>query len=360
MKNRFIPSYTKIHPSFQWQGKSIQKEELSALAQEYLGSKEEYIRTIGEFFSDWLDENELIKVKTSGSTGKPKEIWVKKQYMVNSAVATGKFFELPAQTSALLCLPASYIAGKLMLVRAMILGWYIDSVPPQASPLSVTGKHYHFTALTPYQLDKSVEYLDRVDKIIVGGGKVAQSLKERIQNTPTKIFETYGMTETLTHIAARQINTPKNPNPPFEIMENVSIRQDERECLVISAPKVSDIEVVTNDLVNLESKTTFRLRGRIDNIINSGGIKILPEEVEAKLSGFIHQRFFVAGIPDDALGEKLVLYVEDTFSSEKELQILEFIQKAYLAKYEKPKEIVFVDKFRETHTGKVLRSPLSS
>lgn len=351
-------SFKKIHSAFRWNGEQYTTAKLTRLAKEYKISPHTYLQDIGQFFIDWFDDTPLIKVHTSGSTGAPKAMMVKKQYMVNSALATGKYFELPSGTTALLCLPATYIAGKLMLVRALVLGWKLDSVKPQKDPLKNKTKTYDFCAVTPYQLEQSLDKLHLVKKIMVGGGAVSKSLFERLQRHDTKVYETYAMTETLTHIAARLINAKPQPKnkPPFTLLDNVSISQDKRNCLVIKAPKVSDQTIITNDLVAIESPKTFRLKGRYDNIINSGGIKLIPEEIEQKLEALINARFFVTGLADDSLGEKLVLFIEDNFD-QKNLNALQSAIKQLetLHRYERPKELFFVKPFIETHTGKINR-----
>lgn len=352
------PSYKTIHPSFKWEGKSYSKKELLDLAETYRQSNEAYLNKIGDFLRDWLDEQPLIAVQTSGSTGDPRSMLVKKKYMVNSALATQDFFDLGENTTALLCLPASYIAGKLMIVRALVLGWELDHVKPQGNPLALKNKRYDFCAMTPYQLQKAFGQAEQIKKIMVGGGRVSEDLYRKIQGLSNSIYETYAMTETLTHIAARRLNSKPESleKPPFEILRNITIETDKRGCLVIHAPKVSDEVVYTNDLVELKSDTSFEFKGRVDHIINSGGIKINPEEIENKLAGKIPQRFFFTGLPDKNLGEKLVLFVEATHSEEKLQAIYAVLQRMEnLGKYEMPKEIYLTPHFKETHTGKIDR-----
>lgn len=351
-------NFMSIHPDFKWQGQKLNQNELLSLAEEYSHSGQDYLKEIGRFFKDWFNEEDLIEVQTSGSTGAPKKMKVKKAYMCNSAEATQDFFNLPAKTTALLCMPVTYIAGKLMLVRALHLGWEMDMVAPQANPLSATEKDYDFTAITPYQLEKSLAEIHRVKKIMVGGGKVSDDLLKKIQHLPSQVYETYAMTETLTHIAARAINdsTHCKQLPPFQVLKGVSISRDERGCLVIKAPKVTDEIIYTNDLVELESGQTFRLKGRIDNVINSGGIKLHPEEIESKLSRFISHRFFVYGESDDVLGQRLVLIIENEYNSQALNQLQKEIQSSKsLSKYERPKKIYFISQFINTHSGKIKR-----
>lgn len=351
-----------VHPDFKWNGKTLRVPELLALAQDYRLSGEEYLRSVGHFFADWLNDSPTMEVQTSGSTGAPKKIWVKKQYMVNSALATQDFFDLPAQTKALLCLPATYIAGKLMLVRALVLGWETDSVKPQSNPLKASSKTYDFCAMTPYQLTHAFDELSRVKKIMVGGGVISDELYHRIQQVPAVIYETYAMTETLTHIAARKINALAGhlQKPPFKILKGVTISTDARDCLVIQAPKVTDETIVTNDIVELINEKEFYLKGRYDNIINSGGIKIIPETVESKLSGLLFGRFFVTGIPDEVLGEKTALIIEGSLppAAVEKLQI-QIENLTDLNRYEKPKVIYTLPDFTETHSGKIKRKAIT-
>lgn len=349
----------ETHPDFKLNKHHYRNEELAAVAYNLIKEGEPYEGQAGNFLLDWLNDKEYIDVKTSGSTGKPKKIRIKKVHMINSATATGKYFDLPATTTALHCLPCNFIAGKMMLVRAMLLGWHLDMVPPRANPLDQVFKLYEFCAMTPFQLDNSLSRLHLIEKLIVGGGTVSAHLKKLVQGLSLKVYETYGMTETVTHIAARHINPPKREMDPipFTVFPNVSISTDDRQCLVIKAPQLSDETLVTNDVVDLLSNKSFIWKGRIDNVINSGGIKLYPEEIEAKLDSLIGHRFFVSSLPDDALGEKLVLMVESDFSEEAVGNLEREIKKSRLLnKYEIPKKIYFIEKFEETPNGKIHRA----
>ncbi len=348
----------QTHPSFRLNKVHYDNEQLAAAAYYLIKEGEAYQGQIGSFLLDWLNDKEYIAVKTSGSTGTPKKIRIRKEFMINSALATGDFFDLPEKSTVLHCLPADYIAGKMMLVRAMILGWDLDTVAPKANALDQVFKIYDFAAMTPFQLDNSLSRLHLLRKLIVGGGAVSANLKRFVQGIDTKIYETYGMTETVTHIAARRINPKKEKEQPipFKTLPHVSISTDDRNCLVIDAPKVTEGTLVTNDVVQRISKKKFLLKGRFDNVINSGGIKLYPEEIESKLEEIIAHRFFITSLPDDALGEKLVLMVESEFSEEA-LRSLEREVKNFkkLNKFEIPKKIYFVEKFEETPNGKIHR-----
>ena len=190
-------SIPEIHEKFSINKHSTDIEGLKRVAYNFTRNGEVYEQEAGAFLLDWLNTKDHVIVQTSGSTGKPKKIKVFKQHMINSAKATGKFFKAEEGTTALLCLPSNYIAGKMMLVRAMVLGWKIDLVPPKTNPLDTVYKQYDFCAMVPLQLDNSLNRLHLIKKLIVGGGPVSEHLKELIQGAKTKVFETYGMTETV-------------------------------------------------------------------------------------------------------------------------------------------------------------------
>lgn len=342
-----MPSYKNIHVSFSLNGEKYTVEGLKYLAQSYIDSDDDEMISTGMFLMNWLDENDHVIVKTSGSTGVPKSIKLDKQAMMNSAIATGRFFKLKPGDSALQCLPSSYIAGKMMLVRAMVLGLKIDIVSPTSKPLENTEKHYDFCAMVPLQLENSFEKLHQIKTLIVGGAAVSQRLYENILKSSCAIYETYGMTETITHIAVKPINTNELPN--FKTLPDVKIRQDERQCLVIDALHVNVQDLKTNDVAELISETEFQLLGRHDNVINTGGVKVFPEQIEAKLNTEIQERFFIASQPDDVLGQKVILVLE---SLQNNLNSNAFNR---LEKFEKPKEIYTIAKFLETSSGKIQR-----
>lgn len=339
-------THHNIHNYFKLNGRHFNKKELISIAYSYIKEGDLYEKAIGDFLLDWFDNNDFIEMTTSGSTGLPKQVKLQKQAMILSALATGDFFNLEPGNSALLCLPVKFIAGKMMLVRSLILGLEIDIVEPSLEPLARNDTKYDFVAMVPLQVQHSIEELKNIKKLIVGGAKMDVALEEQLLPLKTEIYETYGMTETITHIAAKRVG-----EKVFSILPNVTIYKDERECLVIALPSVSEEPIVTNDLVDLINDHQFIFIGRIDNIINSGGVKLIPEQIEAKLVGKINTRFFVTGVPDIALGEKLILVVE----GEKQIFAPDFFD--FLDKFERPKEIVFVPKFKETGNGKMLRKP---
>ncbi len=302
--------------------------------------------------SSWYDGSDFIEVFTSGSTGKPKLINLRKRFMVNSAIATGAYFDLPAKTTALLCMSTNYIAGKMMLVRAIILGWQLDLVEPSSNPLEGIKKNYDFSAMVPLQLFHSLGSIYKIKKLIVGGGAVSNDLQNKIQNVNTEIFATYGMTETITHIAVKRLNNlPLNGNTEhYKVLVNIGISIDSRGCLVIDAPNITDHQIITNDLVEIISDQEFKWLGRYDHIINSGGVKLIPEQIEEKLAEIIGQRYFITSKKDPSLGESVVLIVEGV---KFDLDPEQF--RSVLSKFEIPKKIYFVDRFKETKSDKIDR-----
>jgi len=312
---------------------------------------------IFHFIQNWFDDSDFIQAFTSGSTGQPKEIRLNKQSMMNSARMTNQFFELNVESTALLCLPASYIAGKMMLVRALVGGFNLITVEPTANPFELVEAEIDFTAITPYQLFHSVESLTnkKVHKVIVGGSPVTSQLEKFAEDIPAALYETYGMTETCSHIALRRFNgTDKSDY--FTILDGVTIRQDERECLVIQAPYLLDTEIQTNDMVELIGSLSFRWLGRADSTINSGGVKVHPEQVERKLEGIIPSSYFVSSLPDELLGRKVVLVIESEMYTVENEACLIAKMKQLLDKYELSKQILYLPGFVYSQSNKIRRA----
>ena len=339
-------THKNVHNYFKLNGYHLNGEDLCRVAYSYIKEGDANEQAIGEFLLDWFDEKEFIEMKTSGTTGLPKLVKLEKQAMIQSALATGDFFGLEPGNKALLCLPVKFVAGKMMLVRSLILGLDLDVTAPSLEPLAFNTTQYDFVAMVPLQVQNSIEALKNVKKLIIGGAKMDAVLEEKLLPLKTEVYETYGMTETITHIAAK-----KAGSNAFSVLPNVKIAKDDRGCLVITVPAISEESIVTNDLVEIVREDQFILLGRIDNVINSGGVKLIPEQIEAKLIDKITNKFFVTGVPDSLLGEKLILVIE----GEKQDFDADFFN--VLDKYEKPKEIVFVPKFKENENGKLLRKP---
>jgi len=340
-----IPHYKNIHNRFKINGIHLDKEALFQLAYSSIKEGEAYEKELGEFLLDWLDDKETIQLTTSGTTGTPKIITIKKEAMVHSAIATGNFFDLHPQDKALLCLSTRYIAGKMMIVRAMMLGLELDIIAPSSNLDDfLSDKCYDFVAIVPLQAENSLDKLNQFKKIIIGGAKVSDDLALKLRGVNAEIYETYGMTETITHIAAKRVGETY-----FKTLEHVTITVDNRNCLVIDTPSISDEIIITNDIVEIFNERQFKWLGRYDNVINSGGVKLFPEQIETKLASKISNRFFITGLPDAVLGTKVVLVIEG-----EKYKIVPSIFDS-LDKFEKPKEVFFVSKFLETETTKINR-----
>lgn len=341
-----------LHHGFKLNGKPFSSAEVLKDFAHLLvinGNKDDI--NVGKFILEWLDDNDFILVKTSGSTGIPKIIKLQKQHVYNSVAATVTYFKLGKDTKALLCLPSEYIAGKMMLVRAMIAGWDLYTTAPEKNPLAQFNLEFDFTAMVPYQVYHSLDELHKVKKLIVGGGAVSRDLENKFQKLNTSVYATYGMTETISHIAVRALNGRKKSNV-FLALPNVQFFQNDNSCLEIHAPNISDEFVKTNDVVELQSPFTFKFLGRIDNVINTGGVKVHPEMIEEKLAPHIDQPFFIASEKDNVLGERVILVIESIES----IGLILFSQKfKELSPYEKPKKILTIPEFIYTETGKIKR-----
>ncbi|MEM6964756.1 MAG: AMP-binding protein [Bacteroidota bacterium] len=319
-------------------------------------------RAVFEFCLEWLNKNPTITATTSGTTGKPKTILLQKEKMVNSALKTGAFFKLERNVKALLCLAPKYIAGKMMIVRAFVLGLDLVLVEPTGNPLKgLRQQEIGFAAMVPLQVlnsfssEAELTQLRLIEQTIIGGGVVSKSLHQLLQQEQNQFYATYGMTETITHIAIKKLNGVE-ASDHYTTLPKVSITTDTRGCLVIHAPDVAEEKVITNDLVKIITPDQFQWLGRFDNIINTGGVKVIPEEVEQILGKHLSRRFFISSIPDEKLGNQIILVVEGSHFSKNEKQSLINFMKANLPKYSIPKEIFYIQHFKETASGKVRRS----
>lgn len=333
-----------LHPEFSIQGKKINKIELLAFAlhkSEYGTSIE---KSIGNFIILWFNDETHLLLNTSGSTGKPKTLYVEKRAMVTSAKATGSFFNLCPNDKILLCLNPDYIAGKMMLVRALELGLDLYYTEPSSSPFLNFDVNFKFTAMVPLQVENSLDNLRKSKIILIGGAPISNNLRSKIVRQYFNCYESFGMTETVSHIAIK-----KCQDDYFTVLNHINIEKDEKDCLIIYAPFVSNAPIITNDIVEIINKNKFIWKGRFDSVINSGGVKIFPEQLEKKIEDKLNGRFFIGSIPDEKLGSKVVLVIEG-----EECFIDQSIFNEF-GNYEIPKKIIFYPKFIETATQKINR-----
>ena len=343
------------HKDFCWDGTSFSTD------QDIIDFVANHYPELSVFIKEWFSDSGQIQMQTSGSTGNPKKIILSREHMINSARATAEYFNLKAGSKALLCLPLGFIAGRMMLVRSMIMGWHLDTIESTSRPKITKQVQYDFSAMVPLQLYNSMNDLENINVLIVGGGEVSDTIINKIASFNTKIYATYGMTETITHIALSPLNKSagrKGSETIFKALPGVSLSADNRQCLVIKAPHICHEIVVTNDIVDLRSDNTFKWLARYDNVINSGGVKLIPELIESRYKNLIDADYFVYGIADKRLGEKLVLVIEGEETALMFKKIDEFHHKLSDAvpKYEVPKEIFFIKTFSRTETGKINRS----
>lgn len=314
---------------------------------------------IDDFLREWNDDSATLLVHTSGSTGTPKPLWVEKRRMEASARMTCHFLGLTAGQTALLCLPLDYIAGKMMVVRALVAGLRLVSVEPCSHPLSqlpLMQKPIDFAAMVPLQVGQSLQQdgerqrLRAVRHLIIGGGAIDDRLEVALRDFPNSVWSTYGMTETLSHIALRRVNGRERSDwyTPFEGI-GLSLTAD--GCLVIDAPALHEGLLVTNDRAELRSDGCFRIIGRRDNVICSGGIKIQMEEVERLLHTHTDLPLMVTRAPHPLLGQQVVLLTEST-----EREMLRNLCLRCLPRYWQPRTILTVDRLPMTPTGKPARS----
>ncbi len=322
--------------------------------QELIDSKCE----ISDFLSQWYDNRDVISVKTSGSTGKPKAIELNKIFVAQSAQRTLNYFNLQKNDRILLCLPMHYIAGKLMLVRALLGQLDLCTLPANSnfSLLSqLPNNHFHFVAMVVNQVAKLMakpNAFNSIETLLIGGSSLPSQLETELQKIPTACYLSYGMTETATHVALRAVNGG-NRSQCYHCLEDITVSLD-NDCLVIALANEKCLH--TNDIAKIYDNKTFKIIGRSDNVIISGGIKFIPEAIEEKISPYINENYFIASQADNTLGDKIVLVIESVESDELKRQI-ETICKRHLSTYERPKAIIFKPLFQRTKTDKIIRKP---
>lgn len=337
--------------------------------------------TVNDFLQEWNSPSETLLVHTSGSTGKPKPMWVEKQRMLNSAHITCDFLGLRPGDSALLCMSLDYIAGKMMVVRSIERKLRLFSVKPSGHPLSdeslakMVEMDFDFVAMVPMQVYNTLqvpqerERLSRIKHLIIGGGAIDDALAEELRSLPGAVWSTYGMTETLSHIALRRLNG-EEASEWYQPFDSVGVSLNSDGCLVIDAPLVCSEPLVTNDIAEIKQQETsshssdassslktssphvlFRIKGRKDNVICSGGIKIQIEEVETLLRQHLDAPFLLAKKKDEKFGEIAVLVTESG-----DLEGVEAICRQVLPKYWVPRQYLHFDQLPMTETGKPKRA----
>jgi O-succinylbenzoic acid--CoA ligase len=309
------------------------------------------------FLKEWFSSSPTIRLHTSGSTGVPKEITVRKEQMLHSARMTCDFFQLKKGDKALLCLPLDYIAGKMMVVRAISAGLDLYPVEPSGYPLAGGAEQYDFAAMVPLQVYNALQTaeerqrLSQLNKLIIGGGAMDAQMEEALSDFPNAIYATYGMTETVSHIALRSLSGPCTAQY-YTPLPGVTLSLSDEQTLIIDAPRITDALVVTNDMAEVRADGTFRILGRKDNVINTGGIKVQTEEVEQILRPHMKGNFAITSLPYPKLGEAIVLLIEPAADSG---AVRETVRKL-LPRYQQPLHILTVKAIPQTGSGKTDRA----
>lgn len=326
------------------------------------------------FCGQWLSGQKRFSVPTSGSTGQPKSVNLTRQQMAASARMTGEALHLNKGDSALVCLSPEHIAGLMMLVRGFELGLNVTVVEPAGNPFTAfdfeNGGHFHFTAFVPLQLqtilnsgETHLAVLNRMKAILVGGAEVSATLEKTIEQVETPVYQTFGMTETVSHIALRRLNGPDKVEN-YEALPGVEIGQNEHGCLRVKSAVTNNEWLVTNDVVEIKTENRFVWLGRIDNMINSGGVKVSAEKVERAIAEVlfemnqgksIHQEFFVGPLPDKIYGQVVTVVFEGVNQIQIDEKRLRVLLSKNLTKYEIPKSSYYLNSFIRTSTGKIDR-----
>jgi O-succinylbenzoic acid--CoA ligase len=322
----------------------------------------EFAQVAFTFCRDWLAGQETFTQQTSGSTGAPKLQVLSRTQMEASATATGDFFGTTTSGHLLCCLNPAFIAGKMMLVRALVWDCPIILVEPSGNPLLAMEGQFTFVALVPLQVEailaeeKSRFLLESIPHVLIGGAALPHKTQQGLVQQGIRAWQSFGMTETVSHIALAPIEAGELV---YQALPGVAIGINEEHCLWILSPMSGAEKIQTNDTIELRSKNTFTWLGRADFVVNSGGIKLFPEQLERRIASLLEETcpgcaYFLFGENDSRLGERLVLYVEGTAEEKKRLG-LEAGLEQILGKYEVPKKIYFKAAFAYTPTRKINR-----
>jgi O-succinylbenzoic acid--CoA ligase len=315
-------------------------------------------RELYQFLKEWFLPSPTLEVQTSGSTGTPKKMKVRKEQMWQSARITCGYLGLQADDKALLCLPLGYIAGKMMVVRALYARLDLYPVEPTGHPLAHTNIPFVFAAMIPLQIYNSLsqeeekQRLSNILHLLIGGSGIDPEMEKKLSDFPNKIYSTYGMTETLSHIALRRING-NEASLYYTPLASVQVSLSDENTLVVEAPLICDKKLMTNDIAELHTDGSFRILGRKDNRINSGGIKMQIEAIEENLRPHLNGNFAITAIPDPKLGEAIVLLVETDDPERIRTKITQ-----WLPRYQQPRHILRIHQLPLTKTGKPDRAAI--
>ena len=322
---------------------------------------EEWQFEIFDFLGDWFSGKTRFEIKTSGTTGSPKIESFAREAFISSAQITINTFDLTKGDTLLMCLPMHFVAGKMMLIRAIVGRMKILAVQPSLNPVKDLINPVAFAAFTPHQLQTILninpDKMDLIEQAIIGGSPVSSELKNKIVSLKTELFETFGMSETLTHVAIKAINGT-NKSEYFKVLKGFNLKVDENSRLIIDADHLKNSPLLTSDIVEMIDHDKFKWLGRSDDVINSGGIKLFPTSIENRISTQIDRNFIIGKRSDENFGEVVILFIEgEPFNKNRLVELSNELTKL-LDKFEIPKEIIFKTEFPRNKNGKVIRSEI--
>lgn len=263
---------------------------------------------IADFITEWRNGLPYVVAHTSGSTGTPKEIHLLKADMRQSARMTNRFFGIDKSSTLLLPLSPDYIAGKMMIVRSLEADCRLIGIEPSND--FTTDASADLIAIVPSQIEALLaipNVASRFRNVIVGGAAISEDRRQALIKAGVNAYVTYGMTETCSHVALRKVSDDEGV---YHALSDVTFSVDEQSCLIIDIPYMSIKRVVTNDCVKLIDDKSFLWLGRRDNVINTGGIKVIAESLERDLQPYFDCNFYIVGAPDDKWGERIELVAE--------------------------------------------------
>ena len=314
----------------------------------------ELVLLANDFLHRW-EHNAHFEIKSSGTTSEPKTFRFTKDQLIHSAKLSIAAFGLNQHSRALMCLPLNSVGGLMLLARSLVGNFELYLQNPTSRPLEKIESTFDFVSMVPTQLQQSLTYdiknLVNISNILIGGGAINTALIEACQKQKMNVWQSYGMSETLSHVALRKLSPTETLN--YEALPGIKFSKV-NDCLSIAYPEISEVPLQTTDIIELHSPTSFRWLGRADHAINSGGFKIIPELLENKLSSGINIPFYIAGLADEKWGEIVVLVLE-TYNSPD----LTFLKQMGLPTHEIPKKYAVIPTFIRTTTGKVKRSETS-
>jgi len=342
-------------------GREFNEEALRHLIKEKLSSPHlpAWESELFSFLEEWISESETIEARTSGSTGDPQMIRLPKNTMEQSAYRTIDFFGLQCGNRILLSLPCRFIAGKMMVVRAIVGRMNLVTIDPSGDFDILLEETFDFGSMVPNQVYKLLENpagkrkLENIRNLLIGGSAIPGTLEKQVKELKSRVVSTYGMTETASHIAIRELSGER-ASDIYKCLRGISVSNGKDDCLQIHSAGWGD-PLQTKDIAEILSSDAFRILGRIDDVIISGGIKYFPETIERKIESLIQKRFVISSSPDEKLGEKLVLVIEGEPSPSENLMSE---LKLSMPTFELPKSIIYLPNFPETSSGKIQRAEI--